>query len=477
MSRSAALLVALAGGLVMGVPAAWLAPAAASAQVFQPERERESTERSSEVGREAARSAAEAERFDARDTGLTYADVLAAPDDIELNTRWANQQVADGDLKGAAATLERILLIEPELTTVRVFHAIVLYRLDDLAGAEAELDRVRYAELDASLAATVDDYRRRIERRQRRTRGAFSISGGAQYDSNRNSAPKSDSLLIRDFRFQLGDGVTEDDDYAYVAITDVGFEHDLGSQEQHTLFGRLSYYNAEQENQEIFDVRSTSGEVGLLYRTQPIDWTFSLSGGLVDLSSEKFVRSIAGEVRGERRVGPRSMGRAVTRLEYFDYDGIPNSIRAYERTGFETTAGFEVETTWTPAHRTLASLGGRNRSADVRYYSFIGPTGGLQHTWLPGGGQFVIGGVTLDWNRYKDAQTFISTKIRREIEVRSRLLYGAPLSFLSAGLLEGGLGDVVLSLNAEYLWVSSNLPNFTYDNLKLGFLFTKRWDF
>lgn len=476
MSRSAALFVATIGTLLVSA-AALLVPTTAASQVFQPERERESTERSSEVGREAARGAAEAERFDAKDTGLTYADVLAAPDDVELNYRWANQQVADGDLKGAAATLERILLLQPDLVPVRVFHAIVLYRLDDLAGAEAELERVRGAQLDATLAATVDEYRRRIDRRQRRTRGAFSISGGAQYDSNRNSAPKSDSLLIRDFRFQLGDGVTEDDDYAYLAITDVGFQHDLGSQEQHTLFGRLSYYNAEQENQEIFDVRSASAEMGLLYRTQPIDWTFSLSGGLVDLSSEKFVRSLAGEIRAQRRLGPRSLGRALTRLEYFDYDGIPNSFRAYERTGFETTAGFEVETTWTPAHRTLASLGGRNRSADVRYYSHIGPTGGIQHTWLPGGGQFVIGSVTLDWNRYKDAQTFISTKIRREIEIRSRVLYGAPLSFLSAGLLGGGVGDIVLSLNAEYLWVSSNIPNFTYDNLKVGFLFTKRWDF
>lgn len=39
------------------------------------------------------------------------------------------------------------------------------------------------------------------------------------------------------------------------------------------------------------------------------------------------------------------------------------------------------------------------------------------------------------------------------------------------------MGDVVFSLSSEYLWVSSNIPNFTYDNLKLGFLFTKRWEF
>ena len=83
----------------------------------------------------------------------------------------------------------------------------------------------------------------------------------------------------------------------------------------------------------------------------------------------------------------------------------------------------------------------------------------------------------MDWNRYKDAQTFLSTKIRRDLEVRSRLTYGAPLAFLSLGTLGGELGDIVFSLSGEYFWTSSNLPNFTYDNLKLGFLFTKRWEF
>lgn len=449
----------------------------AFAQVRSSDQERESIERSSETGREALEAAREAERLTASGAGVTYADVLANPDDATLNYRWANAQVARGDLKGAAATLERILLLAPELAQVRLFRAIVLYRLDDLAGAETELETLRATQLTAELAATAADYARRIDRRQQQLRGSFSLSGGAQFDDNRTSSPHSDTLLIRDFRFQLGDGATEDDDYAYLAIGDLSFERDVGAQEQHTLFGRLTYYNAEQEKLDRFDVRSAGMDVGLLYRTRPIDWTFKLSSSLVDLSSEKFVRTLGGEIRAERRLSPTTLGRALARLEYFDYDGIPDSPRAYQRTGFESTLGSELEVTLSPSHRTLLALGVRNRSADKRFYSHYGPTGGVQHTWLPGGGQFVVAGATLDWNRYKDAQTFLSTKIRRELEVRSRLLYGAPLSFLSAGLLGGTVGDVVLSLTGEYLWVSSNLPNFTYDNLKLGFLVTKRWDF
>src|SRR5690606_33117951 len=46
---------------------------------------------------------------------VTLEQVLAAPDDLELNYRFAQTQIADGDLRGAMSTLERILLTRPEL--------------------------------------------------------------------------------------------------------------------------------------------------------------------------------------------------------------------------------------------------------------------------------------------------------------------------------------------------------------------------
>ncbi len=454
-----------------------LVASAAGGQVLQPEREQEAAQQGIRSSREAQATAAEAAELPATRSDITYADVLANPDDPELNIRWADAQVARGDLKGAAATLERILLLQPELANVRLYHAIVLFRLDDLDGAESELERVRQAELTAELAASAIDYSRRIERRRRRTRGSFSVTGGAQYDSNRNSAPHSDTLLVRDFRFQLGDGLTEDDDYSYLTIAELVMERDVGDQEQHTLFGALSFYNAEQEKLERFDVRSGTGQAGLRLRTPETDWTMRLIAGLVDLSAEKFVRSIAGEVRAERRLSSRFRAGGLVRLESFDYDGIPDSPRAYERTGLETTLGGDLQWIHSPSHRTRLALGFRNRSAQRRFYSYWGPMLGFQHTWLPGGGQFVLASTSLDWNRYKDAQSFISTKIRREAIIRSRVMYGAPLSFLSGGLIRGDLAELVLSLTGEYLWSSSNLPNFTYDNLKLGFLVSKRWEF
>ena len=76
-------------------------------------------------------------------TGVTYEDVLKDPNNIALNVRYAQDQIARGEVLGAAATLERILLMNPKLPDVRLLYAVVLYRLDSLDEAQRELDTLR----------------------------------------------------------------------------------------------------------------------------------------------------------------------------------------------------------------------------------------------------------------------------------------------------------------------------------------------
>ena len=54
----------------------------------------------------------------------------------------AREQAVAGDLVGAVATLERVLLAHPDADEVRLIHASLLCRLDDPAGARAELDQL-----------------------------------------------------------------------------------------------------------------------------------------------------------------------------------------------------------------------------------------------------------------------------------------------------------------------------------------------
>ena len=77
------------------------------------ELERETTE--AEEPRQAAGQALDVDTLSG--APVSYQDVLADPDNLELNLRFARTQVAQGNVRGAAATLERILLIDPDWGT------------------------------------------------------------------------------------------------------------------------------------------------------------------------------------------------------------------------------------------------------------------------------------------------------------------------------------------------------------------------
>ena len=55
----------------------------------------------------------------------------------------ARRQIVGGDLLGAMATLERILINHPELQEAQLLRAGLLCRLDDRAGSVIEFDQLR----------------------------------------------------------------------------------------------------------------------------------------------------------------------------------------------------------------------------------------------------------------------------------------------------------------------------------------------
>jgi Flp pilus assembly protein TadD len=55
----------------------------------------------------------------------------------------AHQQIGNGDLTSAVATLERVLMRHPEADDALLLHASLLCRLDDPAGARIEFDELR----------------------------------------------------------------------------------------------------------------------------------------------------------------------------------------------------------------------------------------------------------------------------------------------------------------------------------------------
>ncbi|MBI4710969.1 MAG: tetratricopeptide repeat protein, partial [Candidatus Omnitrophica bacterium] len=131
-------------------------------------------------------------------TGVTFQDILKDPDNVDLNIQYAKGQIARNEYQDAAATLERVLLVSPNLADVRALYLAVLYRLSNWDGAVKEIKVLRGMTLTPKIRSEVDFYDRNIKVKKKRTRFNLRESVGWGYDTNRNAAPHSKSQLVGD---------------------------------------------------------------------------------------------------------------------------------------------------------------------------------------------------------------------------------------------------------------------------------------
>jgi hypothetical protein len=464
-------------GVAAGMLAAALFAAPVLAQDTHDEqraaRERDARAQLAQAAREAVLlAAAEDER------PVAYAEVLAAPDDVALNFRFAKTQVRQGDLKGASTTLERILLMEPELPRIRLFYAVVLYRLGNLHEAEREFHAVAALPLADPLRREVEGYLSRIAREQRLHRYTGSLSVGAQHDTNRNASPSSRAVLFQDQLIALSDDSLREHDLAFVSVFQSGVERDLATQEGDKLHASFSYYDSAQHDLEEFELQALTLDTGARLVT---DWgTFSpqVSGNTVLLAHEKYIESAGLGLRVDRQVGEQVALFANARLEYQDFKSVDSSPTAGDRSGGVAQLDLGAEWPLGPTQRLGGQLGATHKQAREDYHAYTGGAALLSHTWLLGGGQFLLSTAVAQYDTYREAQEFVSHRRRRDAKLRGQLLYGVPLERLVGGWLElRALRGTVVTLRVEHIDNASTLRNYEYTNTAYALSFSSSFEY
>lgn len=430
-------------------------------------------------GEKRTRAAREALDYRAIEDGepVSYADVLRDPDNLQLNFRFARQQVRRGDVRGAAATLERILLVNPDLAQVRLFYAVVLYRLDTIDEAEREFRTVAALDLAADVRAEVDLYLARIKRQRQTTRYTASLTLGVHYDTNRPSAPRTGTRLVADFPVAVSG---EENDVGYLGIASFSVDHDLGYQDRHKLFGVVTYYHDEQVQQDTQDTQSFIVGAGGIYRSPfwDIDVVPSVFRTHIRLSRETFFQDIGANLRFERDFTPRIKAFASTRISDQTFSPILETRTAQDRDGRQIEGMVGGRYVISPSMRISGDFLHFDKRAKARFFSYYRDQVRIEHTWLLGGGQFLLNLFSYQRDRYRKSDQAVSASKRRDDIFRYRLTYGAPLGFfLGSGTLLRGLEDITLSATGEWLRSHSNLDNFDFKNLKAQGLLTKTWQF
>ncbi|MBL8707482.1 MAG: tetratricopeptide repeat protein [Rhodospirillales bacterium] len=414
---------------------------------------------------------------------VTFEDVLKDPDNVELNFDYARTQVAQGDLKGAASTLERMLLNYPELAQVRLFYAIVLFRLDSLAEAERELLTVSQLDMPDSLRQEIQSYLDRIQFRQKRTRYSASLSFGTAYDSNRNAAPRSGESLFMDMPVPVADASREHSDKALLSIGTFRVRHDLGYQEKHEVFGGLTLYRADQLHLNEQNLQSYVFDVGATYRSDWVDVTINPAWTKLRLADQSYYDSYGGRFRLDKKVDQSLDVYGEYTGVYEDFRGITFSTSSVDRTGGRHDARFGVNWVIMPTLQVNFEYDWIRKNARKSYVAYSGHALSGNLTYLMDGGSFFLFTAMGERDQYDDPDLFVSGRTRQDTIMRFRGTYGAPLGYF-ADLVTGEketlpsyVADITFTGALEWLDSASNLQNYDYSNLKAQFLLTKRWEF
>jgi len=384
-----------------------------------------------------------------------YGLVLQAPDDVEFTLAYAQKRASAGDLIGAAAALERLLLSKPNWHAARLFYAAVLVRLDDLQAAKRELALLKAVELTPDQTAERVKYERLANRQTAKSRITGQVSLGFAYDSNAVAALAN--------AVDLGAGVpAEDDGLAVVAAGNLSAATQLG--EGAEIYGSLSGISKNDISGP--DQRYLRGDaaVGIGFAVAGFGVRVAALARDVSIFGDHYEFDYGGRVEVSRRLGTRSSIDANIEVVQQNYDEpgfavVPFFGNGRDGTRIDGTIGFTTRLT---ARQTLSfNVGYEDKDADYLPFAYRGAHASFAYSALLGRGSYLsLVGSVRDY-RYRRPDLLFTTVKRHDTRTFARVALGGPLSaFTAAGstadfrerlILEGALSYTRRDAKAPYL--------------------------
>lgn len=452
---------------------------AAPAQTVDLENPGEVQRRSQEEIERTSRAAERARLQRILDSGgdVSYADVLKDPDNIPLNFRFAQTQIRRGDVRGASATLERILLLDPDRPDVRLLYAVVLFRLDNLQDAERELLAVRNLPMKPALRAEIEGFLSQIQQRRKRLRFDVLVNFTGQYDWNGNSAARRNIRLVSDVPILNGEADERHREFSANATARAAFTYDLGLQRRHSVSGAITAYRTEHLHEDQLDLEVGAVEAAMALTYEPVTLTPRLSASKIRLAHQRYLTLTRGELEALYQVTKKTELSATAGGEDHHYNSLNVSSTANEKEGrqidFELGASHLIEPT--------VKIGGHVRVYDKNakrpFNTYHRYEVGAESTVLLTGGRFVIATLTLQKDSYKAPDTFTSSDTRNDTTMRARILFGFPLSNLFGPDYASLVDGITATLSAERFRSGSNIPDYDYRNTTMALGLSRKWTF
>lgn len=388
--------------------------------------------------------------------------LFADPTNIEINLAYLQQQLAGGNFKGAAATLQRVLLLDPSSKLAKVLYAEVQLKLGNRADARLILQQLL---TDKSLsvemrvrAQTLSDALEQSEKR-------VSIAGSAGFSSgsadNALAVPKGPVVLFNDTEIANSSDEVAEPFLDFDGVVSLSYQ--LPSYRRRSLTAGAGLAGRDYIDFNMAD--SITSFVSFGYNEERgLPWSFNYSAYATDVSGHPYNAGQQG-IFGISSNLPRGASlRASLRVgetRHFKYLGSSaGKERDSEGIGFTLTYAKPIDGLPIPLFL-ATSLGGDESDAEVDYFSTQSVSAGITaRTRLA---DFSLS-FSVDFlaTEYDAPNTIISSKTREDERSRASFSLGYKLP-PQYGALNFGLSGFVADTR-------SNIPNSTktLSELKFG---------
>ena len=410
---------------------------------------------------------------------VTFADILAAPDDTSLNLKYATEQAQAGNLLTAASSLERLLFYDPNWDEARLFYAVILYRLGDAKAAEYEIDLLEGRTLGPKAQVEYEKYSRLIKGHLNKTRFSGQVALGYSYDEN-----------VTGIFDEANVGGVEEDDTALNVRGRLRVSHVLSEAHALRLVGEVRAYSKFYETLDSNDYTVVAGGGGLEGANGPYAWGAGLKAKNVAIDGDTYLTEVGVGFQMKRPVNEKLSWTITGDYVDQDYDnvviGTIPTIREDERSGIKYSAGIKLDHKFTARLKGGLGLGYEVKRADFKPYEYTGP---IANVTLDA---FLIKGIYIDLDyiyrdlEYADPDPFIIDLItnpaspeREDKRQYFRGAVGVPLSVFFKGDTAASrrrFETTKLEFSAFHDQRDSNYTIYEYENTGAELAFVWRFD-
>ena len=384
---------------------------------------------------------------------ISFEQIYAQPDNQELNLNYARQQAADGDYIASAGTLERLLFAQPDWDSARLYYALVLYRLDDVQGAEQQLRLLDSRPLSTEQRQQIALYRGELGQAKTSSvsDGVFSgrIVAGLRWDDNAGNA-LADSVLAAANRDDIAGFLQASFKYSG-PLGDNGMKFRAGVNGQTLRHDTFS--NA--------DFDTVGGNMGIGGNADNLSWALDAQALKVFISGSDYLTQIGPKLSVSAKLSTDT--KITLSGAYYDqnYKDLGFTLGETARSGDKYAIRASVKRKLSNQTTIGALIGYDNKNAANANFSYDGIRFGANIKTKFDSGVYVKGRAQY---RILNYDTIAPALQREDDHISGKLSVGAALRDIGVSV-----DKIAVEAGINYVNRNSNIAGLDYENLGAEF--------